>query len=198
MKRAILFMLIFCFVVSGCSAVKAKRSFQQGVREFRSGDNVLAKKSAIETLAHDPGHKSAAALLGWTHLRQNELTHAEEIFTGLARAYPSNHMVFQAMGWLRLKQGQFIEAETWFQKQKLWATDYKESYTYEIIGPDDQRYIQSVLSDAWYGLGETALATGRTDMAIMYLKKALLYPNQFTGHSPVLKILGRLHASRGD
>jgi tetratricopeptide (TPR) repeat protein len=70
---------------------------------------------------------------------------------------------------------------------------YSSSYSF-----DDKRYIESIYSDGYHGLGQTARKSGDFKKAADYMALALKYNNDFTDKSELLTILGDIYYEEGN
>jgi len=193
-----LFLIICTFsllLLSGCAGLHSDQEYSEGMRLFKSRHYPEAQSHALNAYNERPDIIKYQDLLGWTYLKQGNLTEARRLFSDLYARDQNSLPAFMGLAWVEYASGNLDQSEVWFQKElacaKRPAEDPLANYVYS---PPDQDYFNSCLSDANYGLGLVSLAKQDYPKAQSYLSKALKYQNDFIGHDPIRTALA---ASQG-
>ena len=119
---------------------------------YDAQDYAGARNRLLETVALDPTHDEARALLGWAHYHLAEYRAAAIVFKAALRRQPSWDGLYDGLGWSRLRLGRYHLAIEAFQS----ALD---------VSPDH--------GDALIGLGTALFELGRYEAAVRPLDRAL-------------------------
>jgi tetratricopeptide (TPR) repeat protein len=183
------FRIISAFVLlslTGCATVLTPgQEYAEGVRLFKSHQYAEAHSYALKAHNEVPDNRKYQSLLGWTYLKQGNLTEAKRLFSDL---YDQDHhslLSLQGLAWVEYSNGQLGQAKVWFQKELTRAKELADKSQNWLYYPGDKDFIVSCLSDANYGLGLVALAEQDYSNAQFYLLNALKYQNDFIGHDPI-------------
>ncbi|PKN61575.1 MAG: hypothetical protein CVU57_28900 [Deltaproteobacteria bacterium HGW-Deltaproteobacteria-15] len=181
-------------LLSGCATVSrqynAWSEYRTGVNLFKTEKYGEAHEHAKAALALKPEQPEFLTLLGWTSFRQSRFDEARRLFTRVHEKDKDGVAGPQGLAWVDYAKGKYDAAGKWFVKQQEWAKDHMGKTDWIYYGPGDTQYVHSIRSDAAYGLGLIALARGKTKDAEAFLQEALAYPNDFTGHGPILTAFG--------
>ena len=199
-KSIIAAFLVIVGLLSGCATVTRQyeswSEYRAALALFKSGNYGEAHERVKAALAQSPDRLEFLALSGWIFLRQSRVEEARRLFTRVHELESNGVAGFQGLAWVEYSLGDYDASEKWFSRQSDWAKEHMGKA--EWIGMDlyytaaDVQYVNSIRSDAAYGLGLVALARGRLKEAEPFLKEALAYPNDFIGHGPILTAFGDL------
>jgi tetratricopeptide (TPR) repeat protein len=103
---------------------------------------------------------------------------SEKYFELANRINPENVSAMEGLAWIDYVKGRNESAEKRFQKMIKYAEEHFRNPYWREYPLADQGYIQSVHSNANYGLGLIAKRMGRWDLARKYLEEAINQPNQ--------------------
>ncbi len=188
------FRIISAFLLlslSGCAVLHSDQEYAEGERLFKSGQYTEAHSHALNAYNEAPNVFKYQSLLGWTYLKQGNLTEARRLFSDLYAHDQNSLPAFLGLAWVEYSSGNLDQAEGWFQKELTCAKEHADDpQSFAYYPPPDRDYIISCLSDANYGLGLVALAKKDYPKAQSYLSNALKYPNGFIGHGPIRAALG--------
>ncbi|RJR51767.1 MAG: tetratricopeptide repeat protein [Desulfobacteraceae bacterium] len=195
-------LLVMAGLFSGCATVgrqyNAWSEYRTGVKLFRAEKYGEAHEHAKAAVAILPDRPEFLTLLGWTLFRQSRIEEARKLFTRVHQMDKEGVAGAQGLAWADYAQGKYDSAQKWFFEQQKWAKDHMEKSDWIYYGPSDTLYVNSIRSDAAYGLGLIALARGRAKESEVFLKEALAYPNDFAGHGPILTAFGDFYFKRKD
>jgi tetratricopeptide (TPR) repeat protein len=175
--------------LSACSHLRSEMDFEKGLASFKAGNISEAQRLALTAEAENPDLKKKG-LLAWTYLKQGYPSKAREIFQKIEKLEPDHIVVLQGFAWVEYAQGNYGKAEGWFKKQQEWAKGQQGHGDWTYYAEKDKTYINSILSDAWYGLGLIALIKGDFLKAQVSFQEALKQKNDFIGHGPIRASLG--------
>jgi tetratricopeptide (TPR) repeat protein len=173
-------------LLSGCAGLHSDQEYSEGMRLFKSQKYGEAYTHALKAYNERPNVVKYQSLLGWTYLKQGNLTEARRLFSDLYAQDQNSLPAFLGLAWVEYSSGNLDQAEGWFQKELTCAKEHADDpQIFYLYLPPDRDYIISCLSDANYGLGLVALAKKDYPKAQSYLSNALKYPNGFIGHGPI-------------
>ncbi len=173
-------------LLSGCAVLHSDKEYAEGERLFKSQHYAEAHSHALNAYNEAPNVVKYQSLLGWTYLKQGNLTEARGLFSDLYAHDQNSLPAFMGLAWVEYSSGNLDQAEGWFQKELTCAKEHADDLiSFPFYPPPDRDYIISCLSDANYGLGLVALAKQDYSKAQSYLSNALKYPNGFIGHDPI-------------
>jgi Flp pilus assembly protein TadD len=146
------------------------------------GDDVLARRHALEALRLEPGAWDALLLLGNIHYERREMDRAEESYRLVLRINPGAFQAYNNLGLVQLSRGRenFADAVVLFRKALQ-------------VNPDSD--------EAYFNLGKAYLGLGRTEDAIRCFKKAAVFnPDSALAFSALLDVFiseRRFHEALG-
>ena len=162
------------------------QEYAEGERLFKSGQYAEAHSHALKAHNEEPDNPKYQSLLGWTYLKQGNLTEARRLFSDLYNGDHNSLPALMGLAWVEYSSGQSGQAEVWFQKELARAKENLDNPPHlTFYFPAERDFYISCLSDANYGLGLMALARKDYSGAQSYLSNALKYPNSFIGHGPI-------------
>ena len=187
-------------LLPGCATVahqfKPQMEYQKGLDLFRAEKYEEAREQVKAALAISPDNPEYLALLGWTFFKQSRIEEARGLFSRVHEKDRTSVSGFQGLAWVNYVQGKYDDSEKWFVQQLEWARDHMGKPEWIYYGIQDTQFVNSIRSDAAYGLGLIALTRGRTKEAGSYLSEAVVHPNSFTGHAPIFTDFGDIHFSK--
>ncbi len=194
--------ILAILLLSGCatvqSVVHSDQEYAEGERLFKSQQYAEAHSHALKAYNEAPDNPMYQSLLGWTYLKQGNLSEARRLFTDIYNHDHNSLPAFLGLAWVEYSSGNFDQAEGWFQKELTGAKGYYDDpVNFAYYSPPDRDFIISCLSDANYGLGLVALARQDYPKAQSYLSEALKYPNDFIGHGPIRAALAESQGKTG-
>jgi len=166
-------------------------AFDDGLKMWEKKEYEKSVSFLQKALKENPKSASAKKLLAWNFVKLGRLAEAEALFLEARAAKKDDVGVSQGLGWIYGEWGRHEESVKHFREQAAWAKSHLDSSDYTYYELDDQRYIESLYSDANYGLGTVYKRMWKYDDAIRYLETALKYRNAFTPES-------EMEATRGD
>lgn len=194
-----IFIALAMCLLSGCMMLQADREFAEGKRLFKSHHYAEANRHALKAFNESPGNRKYMSLLGWTYLKQGNLSEARRLFTELYHQDQNSLPAFLGLAWVEYRGGQLGQAEDWFRKELHCAKDHAEDVVnFPYYSVFDQDFVISCLSDAQYGLGLTDLVRKDYAGAQTHLLQALKHPNNFIGHGPIKVALAEAYYFQGN
>ncbi len=184
--------VIFAVIIQGCTFFHAEAEFKKALESFKAEQYDEAYQHISAADKEYPSNRKYRSLLGWIYLRQGKLEKAGQVFDGIYNEDNNDIGALQGFAWLDYRRNRLGSSEKWFQKQVKWANNHVNSQYWINYDPADQKYILSILSDGYYGLGLIALSQRNYPHSETMLLKALEYRNDFIGHGPIKAALGDL------
>lgn len=163
----------------GCSTFRAGIEYHQALQAFKNHDYGIAENHLDSALRKNPGDERATSLLGWVRFKQGRTEEAGKLFIEAYQHNPENIAAMEGLGWIYYLYGQDEKAEKEFKKLITFAEKHLQHPSWIDYPVNDQKFIESIYSEANYALGLIAKRLGRWGEAHTYLKKALSQPNQF-------------------
>ncbi|MEW6664460.1 MAG: tetratricopeptide repeat protein [Thermodesulfobacteriota bacterium] len=158
--------LVVMGLLSGCATVtqhyQAWNEYRTGLALFKAEKYGEAREHVKAALDLLPDKSQFLALLGWTFYRQSRIEEARRLFLRVLESEHKGVAGPQGLAWVDYSLGRYDSSEEWFKKELDWATDHMEGPDWVYYGEADKRYVDSIRSDAAYGLGLIALARGRS------------------------------------
>lgn len=183
--------IIVTLLLSGCAVLHSDKEYAEGEQLFKSHHYAEAHSHALNAYNEAPNTIKYQSLLGWTYLKQGNLTEARRLFSDLYAHDQNSLPAFLGLAWVEYSSGNLDQAEGWFQRELTSAKAHVDDpQNFPFYSPPDRDYIISCISDANYGLGLVALARKDYPKAQSYLSNALKYPNGFIGHGPIRAAMG--------
>jgi tetratricopeptide (TPR) repeat protein len=192
-KAVLTAMIISVIFIQGCTLFHAEGEFDKALKSFRAEQYNEAYRHISAAEREFPSSRKYRSLLGWIYLKQGKLQKADQVFDGIYKEDNNDIGALQGFAWLDYRRNRLGASEKWFQKQLQWANHHVNSQYWINYDPADQKYILSILSDGYYGLGLIALSQHRYSHSKKMLLKALEYRNDFIGHDPIWTALGDVY-----
>ncbi len=175
-----------------------KSSYDEGVEYWSKKDYERSAIFAQKAIQEDPKSAPAKQLLGWNYIMLSRLSEAEALFLEIRKMNTNDIKAIQGLAWVYSEQGRNDEAGKTFRDEISWATTHMNSDFYSSsYSFDDKRYIESIYSDGYHGLGQTARKSGNFQKAADYMLLALKYNNLFTDKSELMMTLGDIYYEEG-
>ena len=152
-----IYLLLILQIVTGCAARNGEQFFQKGEEFYKTGDFETAHKYALDALKETPEKFQYRVLLGWIHFRKGNIREAFHIFSRLYEREKDNIQAVQGLAWSSYSMGK-EDAGFWFNKELQWAGQQIEHPDRSLFS---RTYIQSIASDAHYGVGADSFETQR-------------------------------------
>lgn len=171
----------------------SKDYFQEGLNHFQKKNYYLSMQSLEKALQLKSDYPEALGVLGWDYIKVGRALDAEAIF---AKKYAKNNTdisAIQGLAWSKFALGKVEESEKLFKMEFKWADDHINKDNWVFYGPSDKEYIESIYSDANYGLASLAGAQKNFPLAAKYFETALKYPNSFTSRTDLLTAYGDVY-----
>lgn len=167
-------------LLQGCGRIAGDFDYQHGVDLFKNQQYRAAHDYAMAAHSREPENLQYDALLGWTWLKQGNTREAEALFTSILKEQPDDISGLQGMAWVNYEKKEYKKARTFFAKDVAWAKRHMNSGDWIYYDSGDSLYVQSILSDAYYGFGKIGVALHDYGAAASAFQKATKYPNSFT------------------
>jgi tetratricopeptide (TPR) repeat protein len=194
--------IAIAFLLSGCATVahqfKAEGEFRKGLELFRAEKYGEARKHVEAALVLSPDRPELLGLLGWIFFKQSRIEEARNLFSRVNEMESKGVSGAQGLAWVEYVQGRYDISEKWFVQELDWARDHMGKPEWIYYGIQDTQFVDSIRSDAAYGLGLIAIARGRSKDAESFLTEAVAHPNSFTGHGPIFTAFGDLYFASKD
>ena len=166
-------------MISGCAALKENLDYNRAVENFTRRNYDLSEGYLQSALRENPKDERAISLLGWIRFKAGRMGEAEELFAEAEKLAPEKPGTMEGLGWIYYGQGLDGRAEEKFRKLGRYAQKHLQSAYWRDYPSADQKFIQSIDSNANYGLGLIAKRKGNWKDAGLYLGRAANQPNQF-------------------
>ena len=150
-----------------------------------------------KALKQDPKSAPAKQLLAWNYIKFGRMAEAETLFLEIRAAKKDDVRAFQGLGWIYGELGRNEEAIENFKQEAAWAKAHINSDIYVYYELDDKKYIESIYSDANYGLGTVYRRMWKYDDAVKHLETALKEQNAFTPEADIQAVLGDVYYEQG-
>ncbi len=183
MKMAVLLVVLLLF--HGCSYYRAERNFAEALDAMSKGDFELAEKYARDGEFVNPKDRKSRMILAWALYKQSEFEKAQRIFSGILAENKKSIGGAQGMAWVLYIKEDYEGAENWFKREKDWAVAYMASSLWKELEHTESKYIESIASDGYYGLGLIKAAQKDYGAAIKYFEKSTRYTSSFTSKSNI-------------
>ncbi|MBM4346663.1 MAG: hypothetical protein FJ107_00870 [Deltaproteobacteria bacterium] len=190
--------LFICLALSGCASLKISTDYERALVAFQKqlyGETETHLQSALR---QNPHHEKSLSLQGWVSFKIGMMEEAEKYFELANRINPENVSTVEGLAWIDYVKGRNETAEERFRKMLKYAEEHFRHPYWKEYPPADRGYIQSVHSNANYGLGLIAKRMGRLDLARQYLEKALNVPNQSIDHEEMRPLLAEIFFGLGE
>lgn len=165
--------------IFSCALLRSDIEYRRGVEAFNHGHYDLAEGYLQVSLQHHPKDPKKLSLLGWAILKQGRIQEAERFFSMAEKLDPRDIGTMEGLGWIYFQYGKDEEAK----KKFIQLMEYAEGHIWSPFWNDyprsDREFIQSLCSEANYGLGLIAKRHGRWEVAKKYFENALNHPNSF-------------------
>ena len=173
----IAFIPILLISMTSCTIIQSNSYYHKANQFYQKKQYMPAFFFARKALYLSHSNFEYASLLAWSSLKLGRIIQANYIISSFEKDN-ANHIIFiQLKAWIEYSLGNDDISIQWFQKQIQWAD--------ANLSKKDSLYLQSIRSDAYYGLGLIKTRSTEYESARNYLQKALLYENQFIGHRPI-------------
>ena len=169
------FSIIILIFLSACSNIKTHSYYIKGKDLFQNKQYITAYYFAKKAAQEAPDNLKYSSLLTWTYIMQGKTKKAAKTILPFEKKSSDNIQIIQAKSWIEYSNGKNELAIELFKKGLHWA-DQKNN--------KDQT-VQSIKSDALYGLGLIENRKLNFEQSRKYFKKALKYKNNFIGHKPI-------------
>jgi len=170
-----------------------KDYYQEGLNHFQKKNYYLSMQSLEKALQLKPDYPEALGVLGWDYIKVGRALDAEAIFTKKYEKNNADISAIQGLAWAKFALGKNEESEKYFNMELKWANDFITKDNWIFFGPSDKEYIESIYSDANYGLASLAGAQKNYALAAKYFETALQYPNSFTSRTDLLTACGDIY-----
>jgi Flp pilus assembly protein TadD len=177
------------FGMVGCTTLKAGIDYDQALRAFKNHHYEIAEHHLGTALRKNPGDERVASLLGWVRFKQGRVEEARRLFTEAYQRNPDNLATVEGLGWVYYLDGQDEKAEKEFKKLIQSAEIHFGNPFWAYYEPKDREFIQSMHSEANYGLGLIAKRKGMWEAARISFEQALNQFNQFISRDIIAKDL---------
>lgn len=177
------------FGMLGCAMVKEGINYDQALRAFKNHQYGIAENHLDTALRNNPGDERAASLLGWVRFKQGRIEEARKLFTEAYQRNPDNMATMEGLGWIDYLDGQDEKAEKEFKKLIQFAENHFGNPSWPYYELNDREIIQSMHSEANYGLGLIAKRRGMWKAARTFFERALNQFNQFISRDIIAKEL---------
>ncbi|MBF0118567.1 MAG: tetratricopeptide repeat protein [Desulfobacterales bacterium] len=185
MKNKFFLIIFIFFSIQGCALYDSSKEFQQGVLLFKEGKYDESYNYALRAYNGSPTTTKYISLLAWTYIKKGNFEEAYKMFQSIYEQNNESIAAIQGFAWLKYLQGDFISSQKWFQKQISWASKHVNHIEWEYYKETDKRYIYSILSDGYYGIGLIAYSEKDFKTSSTNLINSLKYINDFCGHIPI-------------
>ena len=190
--------LFICLALSGCVSLKAGTDYERALIAFQKQLYGEAGTHLQSALRQNPHHEKSLSLQGWVFFKIGMTEESEKVFELASRINPENVSTVEGLAWIDYAKGRNEAAEERFRKMLKYAEEHFRHPYWNEYPPVDRGYIQSVHSNANYGLGLIAKRMGRLDLARQYLEKALNVPNQSIDHEEMRSLLAEILFGLGE
>jgi tetratricopeptide (TPR) repeat protein len=181
--------------LQGCAGIKSDFDYEQGLNLFQKQQYRAAHEYALAAHAQQPENLQYDSLLGWTWLKQGNTREAEALFSTILRTQPDNISGIQGMAWVHYEKKEYRKARAFFEKDVAWAKDHMNSEDWIDYDSKDKLYVQSILSDAYYGFGLIDVAGHKYGRAATAFQEAAAYPNSFMSTAVIKTALASAYYS---
>jgi tetratricopeptide (TPR) repeat protein len=169
----------------GCATLRAGMEYDQAVQAFEDRRYEIAEGHLHSALKKNPGDERATSLLGWVRFKQGRTEEAGKLFTKAYQRNPENLATIEGLGWVQYLDGRDEHAEKEFKKLVQYAESHLQQLHWMDYSVNDQKFIESIYSEANYVLGLIAKRRGMWGGARAYFEQALSQPNQFIDHETI-------------
>lgn len=167
--------------------------YKEGLSYFQSKNYYLSIQSLEKALQLKSDYPAAQRVLGWSYIKTGRALDAEYIFAEQYKKDKTNIAVIQGLAWVKYSLGKNPESEKYFNDEFKWAEKHITSSNYSGYDDSDKAYIESIYSDANYGLASLAVAQKNYPLAVKYFATAAKYRNDFTGRTDILTAYGDVY-----
>lgn len=164
--------------------------YKEGFQHFQKKNYYFAARSLEKALQLKSDYPEAQRILGFSYLKTGRVLDAEYIFTQQYKKESANVEIIQGLAWSAFTLGKHSESEKYFRNELKWAENHIGSSSYAWYTPDDKSFIESIYSDANFGLALLAKAQNNRDLVEKYFAAAVKYPNDFTSRTDILTAYG--------
>ena len=133
-----------------------KDYYQEGLNHFQKKNYYLSMQSLEKALQLKSDYPEALGVLGWDYIKVGRALDAEAIFTKKYEKNNADISAIQGLAWSKFALGKNEESEKYFNTELKWANDFFTKDNWIFFGPSDKEYIESIYSDANYGLASLA------------------------------------------
>ncbi|KPA16038.1 hypothetical protein MHK_003757 [Candidatus Magnetomorum sp. HK-1] len=174
-----LFITLILFFISACSGIQTHSDYLKGKDLYKNKQYMQASFFVKKAVDKAPDNIKYSILLAWAYLKQGNTRQAKQAILPFETKSPENIQIIQVKAWIEYTLGKHELATQWFQKAIQWANHPNQKKI------KDQLYIQSIKSDAFYGLGLIDIQKQKFEQARKNYQRALQYQNQFIGHKTI-------------
>lgn len=171
--------------------------YKEGLNHFQKKNYYLSMQSMEKALQLKSDNQKALTVLGWDYIMTGRSLDAEYIFTKKYKENSADIAAIQGLAWAKLILGKISESEKYFNDEFKWANDHMNNGDYIWYSPADKEYIESIYSDANYGLASLTGAKKNYPLAVKYFEIAAEhpknYPNAFTSRTDLLTAYGDMY-----
>ncbi|MGV8057812.1 MAG: tetratricopeptide repeat protein [Smithellaceae bacterium] len=167
--------------------------YKEGLSHFQKKNYYLSIQSIEKALQLKSDYPAAQRILGFNYIKTGRAADAEYIFTEQYKNDSTNTEVIQGLAWSKYILGKYSESEKYFRDEFKWAENHITNINFSWYAGADQAYIESIYSDANFGLAFLAKAQKNYLLAVKYFEAAAKYPNDFTNNTDILTAYGDLY-----
>ena len=172
-----------CLCLSACATIQKESDYLKGTVLFKEKQYAQAFFYTQKAFEKEPDNIKYAILQSWIYYYQGQIDQASELVKKLIQQKPDAIQVIQLMAWVEYAKNNHTQSIQWFNQQLEWATQLREKNQW--ISRTDKQYIQSIISDAYYGLGLIEIRKKQYQQARHFFEQSLATDNQFIGHGPI-------------
>ncbi|MBM4339449.1 MAG: tetratricopeptide repeat protein [Deltaproteobacteria bacterium] len=169
--------LLICMILSGCASIKVASDYEQALRAFQKQLYADAETHLQSALRQKPRNERSLSLQGWVFFKMGMMEESEKVFKLAYQINPENISTVEGLAWIDYAKGQNQDAKNRFRKMIKYALAHFNNPYWADYPIADREYIQSVHSNANYGLGLIAKRMGQWDLARKYLEEAINRPS---------------------